>query len=97
MSATLSQEDNYELSAPDSTILIENQNLPQTLPNNDGPSSQVPIPYSIFTVPQKRWITFVIAFVAWFSTLSSFIYFPALSLIALDLHTSIEGVNFIRA
>jgi MFS family permease len=94
MSATLSQEDNYELSAPDSTILIENQNLPQTLPNNDGPSSQVPIPYSIFTVPQKRWITFVVAFIAWFSTLSSFIYFPALSLIALDLHTSIEGVNF---
>lgn len=94
MSATHSQEDNDQLSPPDSTIFIETKNSPPTLPNNDEASSQVPVPYSVFTVPQKRWITFVIAFIAWFSTLSSFIYFPALSLIALDLHTSIEGVNF---
>ena len=93
MSTTHSQEDNDKLSPPDSAIFIETKNSP-TLPNNDGASSQVPVPYSVFTVPKKRWITFVIALIAWFSTLSSFIYFPALSLIALDLHTTIEGVNF---
>jgi hypothetical protein len=94
MSATYSQEDNDKLPPPDSPIFIETKNSLPTLPNNVGASSQVPVPYSVFTVPQKRGITFVIAFIAWFSTLSSFIYFPALSLIALDLHTSIEGVNF---
>jgi hypothetical protein len=93
MSGTHLQEDNDKISPPDSTIFIETKNSPPTLPNNDEASSQVPAPYSAFTVPQKYWITFVIAFIAWFSTLSSFIYFPALSLIASDLHTSIEGVN----
>ena len=93
MPVTHSQEDNNKISPLNSTLFVENKNSAPTLLSNDAASSQTPMRYSVFTVPQKRWITFVIAFIAWFSTLSSFIYFPALSLIALDLHTSIEGVN----
>jgi MFS family permease len=93
MSASHSQEDNNKILPQDSTISIETKNSPLTLRNKGTASLQAPVPYSVFTIPQKRWITFVIAFIAWFSTLSSFIYFPALSLIAADLHTSIEGVN----
>ena len=93
MSANHSQDDDNKILPLDSTVFIETKNSPLTLRNKGTASLQASVPYSVFTVPQKRWITFVIAFIAWFSTLSSFIYFPALSLIATDLHTSIEGVN----
>jgi MFS family permease len=95
MSVTHSQEDNNKISPLNSTLFIETKNSAPTLLNNDAASSQAPMRYSVFTIPQKHWITFFIAFIAWVSTLSSLIYFyfPALSLIALDLHTGIEGVN----
>ena len=53
-----------------------------------------PLPYSAFSSRQKRWAVFLVAFAAWFSTLSSFIYFTAIPLLALGLHTSIERINF---
>ncbi|CAG8973044.1 hypothetical protein HYALB_00007272 [Hymenoscyphus albidus] len=80
----------------------QESNKEKTLPVSKSASNSVQEPsiaessteeYSVFTKSQKRWITFTIAFVAWFSTLSSFVYFPAVSLIASDLHTTIEGVN----
>lgn len=49
--------------------------------------------YSVFSRPQKRWIVFLAAFAGWFSTLSSFIFFPAITAIANDLHTSVEKIN----
>ena len=50
-------------------------------------------PYSCFTEYQKRWIVFLAAFAGWFSTLSSFIYFPALPSLSDDLHTPINQIN----
>lgn len=51
------------------------------------------VPYSIFTRAQKRWIVLCIAFAGMFSPLSSFIYYPAINSLAMDLGTSIEAVN----
>ena len=50
-------------------------------------------PYSAFTKPQIRWIVFLATWAGWFSTLSSFIYFPALDVLSKDLHTPITRIN----
>ena len=57
--------------------------------NNDP----IPTLYSVFTKPQKVWIVFLVALAGWFSTLSSFIYFPAITAISKDLRTPIERIN----
>lgn len=49
--------------------------------------------YSVFTTTQKRWIVFIAALAGWFSTASSFIYFPAIPFLAHDLDISIQKVN----
>ena len=49
--------------------------------------------YSIFSIRQKRCIVSLVAFAGWFSTLSSFIYFPAIPSLATNLHVSIEDIN----
>ncbi|KAJ5693289.1 hypothetical protein N7462_002712 [Penicillium macrosclerotiorum] len=56
-------------------------------------ASDEPLPYSAFTTTQKRWIITLVAFAGWFSSLSSFIYFPAIPSIASDLHITTERVN----
>ncbi|KAI1169184.1 major facilitator superfamily domain-containing protein [Nemania serpens] len=50
-------------------------------------------PYSAFTAGQKKGIVALVAFAGWFSSLSSFIYFPAIPFIATDLGVSIEKIN----
>jgi len=57
------------------------------------PTESSPTQYSVFTKVQKRWIIFLAAFAGWFSTLSSFIFFPAIPTLAEDLHTSVEKIN----
>jgi MFS family permease len=69
------------------TIDIENHIKP-----HDGQDITPPV-YSIFSTQKKRWITFLVAFGGWFSTLSSFIYFPAITALADSLQTSITKVN----
>lgn len=49
--------------------------------------------YSAFTRPQKNAIIGLAAFAGWFSSVSSFIYFPAIPSIAQDLHRSTEDIN----
>ena len=49
--------------------------------------------YSGFTKAQKRWIVLLVAFAGMFSPLSSFIYYPAIHTIALDLNVTITLVN----
>ena len=51
------------------------------------------IAYSVFTKAQKRGIVFIIAFAGMFSPLSSFIYYPAISTLAIDLSVSVEAIN----
>ena len=49
--------------------------------------------YSMFTKYEKWYIVFLIAFAGWFSTLSSFIYYPAIKLIAKDLDSTVSQIN----
>ena len=58
-----------------------------------GPQPPSPPPYSIFKPAQKRWIIFIAAWAGWFSTASSFNYFPAIPFIAKDLGVSVQDIN----
>ncbi|KAJ5646090.1 major facilitator superfamily domain-containing protein [Penicillium lividum] len=49
--------------------------------------------YSVFRPWQKNCIIGLAAFAGWFSTISSFIYFPAIPYIASDLNVGVEKVN----
>lgn len=49
--------------------------------------------YSEFSQLQKNYIIGLAAFAGWFSSVSSFIYFPAIPAIAHDLDESIERIN----
>jgi MFS family permease len=49
--------------------------------------------YSMFTRYEKWYIVFLISFAGWFSTLSSFIYYPAISQIAHNLNTTVSRIN----
>jgi predicted MFS family arabinose efflux permease len=57
--------------------------------DNDGFS-----PYSAFSSPEKWWITSLVAYAALFSTMSSFIYYPAIPSISRSLGVSIDQVNW---
>lgn len=52
-----------------------------------------PPPFSVFTAAEKQWISYIASFGAMFSTLSSYIYFPALVPMANDLGVSVSLVN----
>ena len=58
------------------------------LEDNRRPSN-----YSLFTKGEKHWIVILIAFAGWFSTLSSFVYYPAITSIAIDLHTTVAKIS----
>ncbi|KAI1414615.1 multidrug resistance protein [Hypoxylon sp. FL1857] len=49
--------------------------------------------YSMFTTTEKWCIISMISYAAWFSTLSSFIYFPAVHLLSEDLSVSVDKIN----
>ncbi len=57
------------------------------------PSHNITANYSAFSKWQKRWIVLVSAFAAWFSTLTSFVFFPAITSLAHGLDTSIQNIN----
>ncbi|KID82230.1 Major facilitator superfamily transporter [Metarhizium guizhouense ARSEF 977] len=57
------------------------------------PDAEMHIPYTLFTKGEKRCIVALITFAGWFSTVSSFIYYPAMSMVARDLDTTIGLVN----
>ncbi|KAL8952406.1 MAG: hypothetical protein Q9222_001683 [Ikaeria aurantiellina] len=61
--------------------------------HHHDPHSRNEIVYSVFSKTSKRWITIAASFAAMFSGLSSFIYYPAISPLANDLHASIELIN----
>lgn len=49
--------------------------------------------YTLFTRWEKWYIVFLISFAGWFSTLSSFIYYPAITEVAHDLHATVSQIN----
>ncbi|KAH7370028.1 major facilitator superfamily domain-containing protein [Rhexocercosporidium sp. MPI-PUGE-AT-0058] len=55
--------------------------------------SELLLAYSLFGTWQKRFIVWLVALAAWFSTLSSFIYYPSIPLIVSDLRLSIAQIN----
>ena len=61
--------------------------------SSDLESRSIDQPYSIFTKWQKSWICIATSIAAMFSTLSSYIYYPALPLVSKDLGVSISLVN----
>lgn len=58
---------------------------------NTGPGSNPP--FSAFTKWQKLWISLATAFAAMFSTMSSYLYLPALLPISKELNVSILLIN----
>lgn len=67
--------------------------LSQSESQESGHVAETRAVYSTFTKWQKRYIVLLIAFAGWFSTLSSFIYYPVISQLASSIHTSIEKIN----
>ncbi|KAI0839442.1 MFS general substrate transporter [Hypoxylon sp. FL0890] len=59
----------------------------------DSIATTQPPPYSLFSTTQKKWIIFIAALAGWFSTASSFIYFPAIPFLAKDTGVSVESIN----
>ncbi|KAL8912194.1 MAG: hypothetical protein Q9171_002756 [Xanthocarpia ochracea] len=49
--------------------------------------------YTVFPKWEKVYIVSLITFAAWFSTLSSFIYYPVITFVARDLYTTVANVN----
>lgn len=64
----------------------ENGVSPRVLTHDTPPSSA-------FIRKQKQWIILIAALAGWFSTASSFIYFPAIPFLAKDLGVSVEHIN----
>ncbi|KAK8030918.1 hypothetical protein PG990_000652 [Apiospora arundinis] len=54
---------------------------------------QMNIPYSAFSHAEKWCVVSVVSFAAWFSTVSSFIYYPALHLLSKSLSVSVDKIN----
>lgn len=52
-----------------------------------------PSPYTVFTKWQRRRINLAASFAGMFSTLCSYIYFPALDTVASDLSVSVSLIN----
>ena len=55
--------------------------------------TEIETAFSIFTTPEKKWIGSVASFGAMFSTLSSYIYFPALVPMVTDLDVSLSLIS----
>ncbi|KAJ4319202.1 hypothetical protein N0V84_006484 [Fusarium piperis] len=58
-----------------------------------NPPASEAVPYTLFTKNERRWIVAMIALAGWFSTLSSFIYYPAIPVVADDLGSSIAMID----
>lgn len=61
-------------------------------PRSAGASAEEP-EYSVFTRAEKWCIVAMVSYTACFSTLSSFIYFPALQLLANSFSVSVAKIN----
>ena len=59
----------------------------------DAEGATVVEKYTVFTTVEKWVIVAIVSCAAWFSTLSSFIYYPAIGAISRDLGVSISKIN----
>ena len=74
---------------------IDSASIKRTQSSGGGfPTQTMPSPpYSVYTSAQKKWIIFIALWAGWFSTASSFIYFPAIPFMADDMGVSIQKIN----
>lgn len=61
--------------------------------NHHDSATEAALPYSVFTQAEKWLIVALVSFAAWFSTLSSFIYFPAIPTLSTDLDVSVNKID----
>ncbi|KAH7309171.1 multidrug resistance protein [Stachybotrys elegans] len=64
--------------------------MPTSITASAGPAQR---PYSAFTKFEKWWISSLVAYAACFSTLSSFIYYPAIHLLSESLNVTVDNIN----
>ena len=64
-----------------------------TQKRSDGPNAQAMEKYSVFTTTEKWCIVAMVAYAAWFSTLSSFIYYPAIHQLSQTFSVSVNKIN----
>lgn len=70
---------------------LAGKNINEVAVSIDAPAPD--LPFSVFTRGQKRWISWMASFGAMFSTLNSFIYFPAVTPMARDMNVSVALIN----
>lgn len=56
-------------------------------------TNSMPIPYSVFTKWQKRYLTYLLGFLTLASSLTANIYLPLILLLAEQYHTSAQAIN----
>lgn len=56
-------------------------------------TNSAPIPYSVFTKWQKRYLTYLLGFLTLASSLTANIYLPLILLLAEQYHTSTQAIN----
>lgn len=75
-------------------IVHEPRPAQQTIPINPPSELQAPAPlYSVFSRKEKLMIAFLASTSAVFSTISSFIYFPAITAMSKSLHVDVGMIN----
>ncbi len=81
--------------APDGDLHLDLDDHEKVLSDAIETSNEVCVApvFSIFTRSEKKWISSMASFGAMFSTLSSYIYFPALQPMATDLSVPVALIN----
>lgn len=93
---SIQKEENHQTTSP--TTTIQNEKLADKGLSDDSVAIDIAAPspeppFSVFTRGQKRWISWMASFGAMFSTLASYIYFPAVEPMANDLNVSVALIN----
>lgn len=60
---------------------------------SSAPPSPAPVPYSVFTKWQKRYLTYLMGFLTLASSLTANIYLPLILLLAEQYHASAQAIN----
>lgn len=59
----------------------------------DGHRAEAIEKYSVFSTAQKRCIVAMVSYAAWFSTLTSFIYYPAIHQLSRTFSVAVDQIN----
>ena len=76
-----------QISAYDDFLTMDTEKI------SDAPRAETTEKYSVFTTTEKRCIVAMVSYAAWFSTLSSFIYYPAIHQLSQTFSVSVDKIN----